>query len=224
MFFLPPLDFRQTPFTIIVAVTALVLAVVCEFDGAAANGYFERMAIDEHIWQGEVWRPFTTTLLHANLFLHAFFNIYCLLLFGTFLEYSLGSYRMIALVISLAFVSSLAEVAAAPLLWGHAASCVGLSGVIYGLFGFCWAGARYRGAFAAICQPQVVQWMIGWLLLCVLLTLWNILNVANVAHASGLGMGWLFGQATFDRRRRTAWMAAAAAAFLLAMSTLVYCP
>lgn len=223
MFYLPPLDFRRSPFTIIVAATAVALFLIGAIDQNAGEGYFQKLAIWAQIWMGEVWRPFTTTLLHASL-LHIFFNVYCLLLFGTLLESWHGSARISAFILLVGYVSSLANFAFAPLLGGGYGSAVGLSGVVYGLFGLFWAGSRFRSDYAAICQPQVVQMMIGWFFLCILLTYLNVLPVANVAHGVGLGLGWLIGMAAFDPHRRALWGLAAVCGSLLVLTTLIVCP
>jgi membrane associated rhomboid family serine protease len=227
MFYLPPLDFRRTPFTIIVAGTAVALAVLRAMDPNADEGYYQNLVIWAPIWMGEVWRPFTTTLLHDDLSrmpLHVIFNVYVLLLFGTALEQWHGSWRIGAFVVFVGFLSSLAEFCFAPVFGDSLGRNVGLSGVVYGLFGLLWAGSRYRRDYASICQPQVVQFLIGWFLVCFLLTYLNIFAVANIAHGVGLGLGWLVGMAAFDRRRRPLWLGTAVGASLLVFATLVICP
>jgi membrane associated rhomboid family serine protease len=223
MLYFPPIDFRRTPFTLILAATALGLTVMCELDQAAKENYSDLMAIWAQIWMGEVWRPLTTTILHGNL-LHALLNIYWLLIFGTALESWIGSYRLCGMVLLFAYVSSLADYTLAPLIVGRVTYGVGLSGVMYGLFGVFWVGSRYRSHYAAVCPPQVVQLLVGWFFLCIALTAIDALRVANIAHAAGLGMGLLMGQAMFDVRRRWQWVSVLSVVSIQVLATLVFCP
>jgi membrane associated rhomboid family serine protease len=224
MLYFPPIDFRRTPVTLVVFAASLALAIVCEFDKSAEETYFERLRIWPTIWAGDIWRPVTTTLLHGNLFPHALFNLYFLLYFGVALEERIGPPRMAGLLMLLASISSLAEYVLLPLLFGRIGTNVGLSGVVYGLFGLFWIGSRYRTEFALICPPQLVQWMLFWLVLCFVLTQFHVLHIANIAHAAGLGMGMLVGLAMFDVRRRAQWIAAVCANSGAVLATLVICP
>ncbi|MFO0896984.1 MAG: rhomboid family intramembrane serine protease [Pirellulales bacterium] len=211
-------DFRRTPVTLIIAGVALALEVVCTFDEPRRLYYLNdlRLAIWWQIWDGELWRPATTTLLHGNL-LHALFNISWLLVFGQAIERWLGPLRTLGLYVLLAYTSMVPDY-----VWTEQ-TAVGLSGVLYGLVGFCWIGRGTRDDLAEVCTPAVMQLMLAWLLFCVVTTHFDLMPVANMAHVAGLVFGLLYGLAVFGPWRR-AFQAAAAAATLAVLSLLYAAP
>lgn len=140
----------------------------------------------------EPWRLLTATLFHRGPF-HLIFNLYWLWAFGTLIEDRFGHGRTLGIYSLLAAGSMAAELA---LFHGG----VGLSGVVYGLFGMLWVlssrDPRYRDAV----DRQTVQLMVGWFFLCIVLTQTNILPVANVAHGAGCGLGALLGWTISTRK------------------------
>ena len=101
---------------------------------------------------------------------------------------------------------------------------VGLSGIVYGLFGLLWMGRRWHPSMNAVCDPQTSQILLGWFFVCIVLTYANIMPVANIAHGAGFGFGVLYAGALWSPRRRTLWLAAAGILTLLVLATLVACP
>ena len=59
-----------------------------------------RMGIWAEIWQGEMWRPLTTTLLHGSL-VHLLMNAMALFGFGPVIENRIGPWRMLGLIVLL---------------------------------------------------------------------------------------------------------------------------
>jgi GlpG protein len=224
---LDPSDFRRTPITVSFAIAIAALEIVCFLDPERRLYYYYdlRLGILSPIWRGEVWRPFTTTLLHANLF-HALFNLYWLWIFGQVLEQRMGSLRFTAVCVLLAYVSMLPEY----LVLNYRADLraqtqiLGFSGVIYGLFGLLWIGRRWRPEFHAVCNDEIVRLMLGWLVLCVGLTWTKIMPVANIAHAAGLLFGMLYGFAAFCPHRRGPWRWASGLATVAVLATLLGFP
>ena len=144
--------------------------------------------------KGEVWRLFTPMFLHFGI-LHLLFNIICLRDLGGFLQHRFGAIYLLVFILAVAGVSNLIQLAAAGPRFG------GLSGVNYGLLGFLWMRGKFdRGGFWQL-NPQIVQFMIAWFVLCFFLP-----GVANGAHAGGLlfGMaaGFLTAQIANARRRQ----------------------
>lgn len=152
------------------------------------------------------WRLLASTLPHGNLF-HLGFNLYWFWVFGTFLEKHLGLARYGAILILLAAGSGAAELAVFE-------GGIGLSGVVYGLFGILWIMGRRDPAFADLVDSRTAGLFIAWFFLCVLLTVLNVLQIANVAHAAGLLLGLILGEFLMVPRRRTV-------ALLALVSTLV---
>jgi membrane associated rhomboid family serine protease len=232
---LPQLSFERTPVTLLLMVTMVALELFGLLDEDSRLRFYNQWLgilpiiwapfLDGEFWRWQIWRPFTTTLLHGGI-LHAFFNIYMLGVFGSVIEDWLRWRRMLLLVVFLAFVSSLPQ-----FLWSNylfpdprdpdhrLVSIVGFSGVNYGLFGLLWFGRRYRRDFALVCEPAMVQTMIGWFFLCILLTSLSVLPVANVAHAAGLAFGVLISLTVFRPQERWKWgtLLAASTAVVLAI-------
>ena len=139
------------------------------------------------ILKGEVWRLFTPILIHGGL-LHLAFNVLCLLDLGGMIERRHGSLRMGLLVLLLAAVSNVAQYLSAGPLFG------GLSGVIYGLFGYIWLRGRVDPASGFYLHPHIVTIMLVWFFICLtpLMEMAN-LKIANGAHVAGLIAGVVTG-------------------------------
>jgi len=232
---LPELDFRRTPVTLIVTAVAAALEIACTLDPHAGGFYQEtlryklnvdyRLGMLSPVWSGELWRPLSASLLHGS-FLHAAFNIYWTLRFGSALERRFGSPRFALLLLLLAFVSALPQFVISN--WNvddlqAQRGLVGLSGVGYGLFGLLLVGRRYQPELRELCDDTTAWLFGGWFVLCIIMTQQDIMNVANIAHAAGWIFGALYGGAIFARRRAP-WLAAAAVATLVVLSTLFWLP
>jgi len=227
----PQIDVQRTPVTLLIALFALAIELVSQLDPERRMFFYNdmRLGIWWQIWTGEVWRPVTTTLLHGGL-LHAAFNIYWICVFGPAVEYEFGSGRTFGLFVLLAGVSTMPQYMVSGYLDPDAGAMVGLSGVLYGFFGICFVGRQYRDTMAAVCNPLTAQMLIAWLVLCIVLgavenaTGFRVLNVANIAHVSGLLFGVLYGRALFESRHRQAWIAVAVGCSIVVSATLVYAP
>jgi GlpG protein len=135
------------------------------------------------IADGQVWRLITPIFLHGSV-LHLLFNMWWLYDLGTLIEHRLGSLRFAAMVWVIALVSNYGQF----LIVGP--NFLGMSGVVYGLFGYAWVRGRLDPASGFYLRPDVVFWMMGWFVLCWL----NLMGpVANTAHAAGLATGALLG-------------------------------
>jgi hypothetical protein len=75
------------------------------------------------------------------------------------------------------------------------ATGIGFSGVVYAFFGYAVARRRSRAAYAAFVSPRTIRWLLGWLVLCIVLTMAKVWKVGNAAHVAGLASGWLLGTA-----------------------------
>ncbi|MDZ7619171.1 MAG: rhomboid family intramembrane serine protease, partial [Patescibacteria group bacterium] len=166
----PRLDFNRTPATLVVAAVAAALEIALLLDDAQGGArrvaiYNNMLGILPRLWAGELWRPFTSCLMHADL-LHAAFNLYWLLLFGVTLEQRLGSYRMLGLMVLLGYVSMMPEYCIGSYHRVEPIMIVGLSGIVYGLFGALWMGRRWRSEFHEVCDQRTSQLLIAWFFLC----------------------------------------------------------
>ena len=148
------------------------------------------------IASGQVWRLVTPIFLHFNV-LHLLFNCLMLLQLGGPVESLRGTTRYLMLVLALAVFSNLSEYylhwninASPPLIFDERARFGGLSGVIYGLFGYIWMKSRYDPTTPFRIRSDTVVILLGWFVLCFL----NVIpKVANIAHAAGLVLGMVVG-------------------------------
>ncbi|MGD9612086.1 MAG: rhomboid family intramembrane serine protease [Kiritimatiellia bacterium] len=142
----------------------------------------------ERVQAGQAWRLFTPALLHFSLW-HLLFNLLWLQDLGTVLETKLGTARFAAVVGLVAVLSNVAQYAAGGAGFG------GMSGVIYGLFGYLWVRGKRDFRFGVVLSPMTS----GLLMVFLALGIFGLLGpTANAAHFSGLvvggALGWLAAQ------------------------------
>lgn len=145
------------------------------------------------IRSGQVWRLVTPIFIHYGL-LHIFFNMSMFLRFGRAIEARRGLLIYASLILFCAVVSNFAEFAFpdAFLFPGqrHGAGAFGgMSGVLYGLFGYVWARSHLvPNSGMSLSQDSIVIMLI-WLVVC---AMGLIGSVANTAHVAGLAAGAIF--------------------------------
>jgi GlpG protein len=150
------------------------------------------------IEHGQVWRLVTPIFLHFGL-VHLLFNMVWLRQLGGAIEERRGSWRYLLLILVLAVSSNVAQYFLGGISWqsGRLVNhpnplSGGMSGVIYGLFGYVWMKMRYEPSLGLSFTPTTVFWMIAWLFLCMT---GAIGSIANTAHVTGLLMGIIIGVA-----------------------------
>jgi membrane associated rhomboid family serine protease len=129
----------------------------------------------------------TITLVHGST-MHLIFNLLAFLALGRVVEQTIGSVRYLLLLVALAWVASSYQLGVEHVIG------IGLSGVVYGVFGYM-LGASPRDRLFRWYVRQNLRLMLGWAVLCVVLTHFEILGVANTAHFSGLFFGAICGLA-----------------------------
>ncbi|HTU88820.1 MAG TPA: rhomboid family intramembrane serine protease [Gemmataceae bacterium] len=153
------------------------------------------------ILHGEIWRLVTPIFIHFGIW-HIVFNIWCLYVLGGAIERRRGRGRYLALVLATAILSNLAQY-----FLGHIGSGAplaslprqpgfgGMSGVVYGLFGYIWMKTRFQPELGLLIDRTNIIIMMGWFFLCMTPLIHTIVpqGVANVAHAAGLLAGMLIG-------------------------------
>jgi membrane associated rhomboid family serine protease len=168
---------------------------------------------DPSIAHGQIWRLVTSTLLHANI-LHLAFNVFALWAFGTIVEDRFGSLNCLLIFLYLAVGSNAAEFA---FLEGG----VGLSGVVYGLFGLLWVLAKKDHSLADAVDAQTTAIVVGWFFFCIFLTVTGAMPIANIAHGVGAILGALLGWA-ISTDRKIGRMTVAGAALVLLLSGALF--
>lgn len=183
--------------------------------------YVPVASIDLHprAFGDQPWRVITCTLAHARFPAHLIFNAYWLWRFGVHLEARIGSLRMLPLYLLLAAGSMGAQLLLSS--WA-----IGMSGVIYGLFGLLWVLEQKDERFVGILGPGTAQMLVMWFFLCVFMTAADVMAVANVAHGAGALFGWLLGQAvtTQGARRALFRVALLVAVFVCALASPLLMP
>jgi membrane associated rhomboid family serine protease len=196
---------RWPPVTTFVVAAAVVVTLLAWSNVEATQWLF---AWPPGLWNWQLWRLVTSVLPHASI-LHLVFNLLWLWRFGKAVEHWMGSMRFAGFVVA----TAAGPLAAQVLLTGSTGA--GLSGVVYALFGLLLA-LRHDEEFAAeLVPPGIIQLFVVWFFICIALTHWNILPVANVAHGAGWAIGWLYGRAVLAR-----WRVAAMAGVSLLCLTL----
>ncbi len=172
---------------IAVPVTTAVIAAAILVEVLGVMGRdVSALHLDVRAFETEPWRLWTSALVHANA-VHLLFNLLWMWSFGARIEWRYGSWRTLALYLFLAGVSGAAE---------HAIfeGGVGLSGVVYGLFGLLWVVSKRDPKLSDAMDRGTAQLFVIWFFVCIAMTITDVLPVANVAHgmgaAAGAGVGW----------------------------------
>jgi GlpG protein len=135
---------------------------------------------------GEVWRLVTPIFLHFG-FPHIVFNMWCWYVLASVVEIRRGTWRLALFVLVCAVLSNIAQY---QLSWYPYFG--GMSGVVYGLFGYIWMKSRFDTSAGMYMDPRNTFIMIAWLFLCMTGVMGNI---ANTAHVVGLLVGIVVGYA-----------------------------
>ncbi len=150
------------------------------------DGDWRRFGISDgfEVFSGDYWTLFTSIFVHVGV-MHLFFNSYWTWILGGYVEERFG-WRFYTLLMLIGGVcGSALELSFA------GSTGVGLSGAVYGLFGFLW-GLKVFGKESIDVLPAArVQTFLVWLVLCIVLTATGLLSVGNVAHVTGLVVGLL---------------------------------
>ncbi|HEX5792569.1 MAG TPA: rhomboid family intramembrane serine protease GlpG, partial [Rheinheimera sp.] len=178
---LPPFNllalWRQAPATCTVLLLCLLVYLWQQLDWQSSSALLQ---LSEPT---QLWRWFSPMLLHFSL-THLVFNLAWWLYLGRQLEQMLGFGLLLNITLSVALVSNAAQYFMVGPHFG------GLSGVVYGLFGYFWLAGRLNPAQGLHISNGLAGFMLLWLLLGFFDVLW--VSMANWAHLGGLvaGAGW----------------------------------
>ncbi len=158
------------------------------------------------IRSGQIWRLITPIFIHFGP-AHLIFNMLAMLDLGSMVEARKGSIQLAALVVVIGILSNFAQYSfeTPPLTsWplhfrGGAPNFGGISGVVFGLFGYIWMQARFNPGSGLFLQRQAVAMILVWFVLCLVGV---IPGIANTAHAAGLALGMAWGYLSALRARR----------------------
>ena len=157
--------------------------------GSYQKGYVSFNSLETtYIQNNEWWRLITPMFIHFSL-THLVFNCLWVYVLGTKIEQIDGHITFINLVIFSSIVSNLSQH-----FFGGSSLFGGLSGVIYGLLGYCMIIELEMQQERYDLPPALYLFMLVWLILGFLgiLNLFGFGNVANFAHLGGLISGIIF--------------------------------
>ena len=156
-------------------------------DFSSASGRWDGLL--DTLAAGELWRVISPDFIHFNT-MHITFNLLMLWVLGGQLEVHKGSLSFLALVIFVSIVSNIAQLLETSYLFG------GMSGVVYGLVGYCWLWRYFRPAI--FFPDALLKFSLFWLVLGYTpFTEWlGLGKMANAAHLYGLIAGLLWGAIT----------------------------
>ena len=198
------------PLTIALIVVAVLVTLGSNFGDPPTSAVAQALSIAPFevfgkltVWHGldaiasgEVWRVVTPIFLHFGI-LHLVFNAMMMLSLGGRVEASRGTLRFLALVLVLAVASNVCQYylqwdmgSNPPLSLRNSPRFGGLSGVVYGLFGYAWMKMRFAPGVGLGVSRETVLIMLVWFAVCLTGYLGPI---ANVAHAAGLVFGMAIG-------------------------------
>ena len=141
------------------------------------GGFFISKKMDGQLSEflsGEIWRPFTPIFLHFN-FLHIIFNMFWLHDLGGQIEKRKGPKFFLSFILILALVSNLTQFVISGPAFG------GMSGVVYGLFGYVWVKTRLDLRWLSL-GPHGSHDNVWFFIICFTGVFGGI---ANWAHAGG---------------------------------------
>jgi len=182
-----------TLFLIVISVAVFLISNMGKNMGNVSLFFISREGGGElsEFMSGQIWRLITPIFLHFHIF-HILFNMYWLYDLGSQIEHRKGPKFYITFVIIIAFISNLLQF----YLSGGNYQFGGMSGVIYGLFGYVWVKTRLDPGDGFRLDPTVAAIMFGFLIICFTGAFGQI---ANWAHTGGLLVGLAWGYASAYR-------------------------
>ena len=164
-----------------------------KFDSSISRGLIQFLSFNETYYiYNEWWRLITPMLIHFS-FAHLAFNCLWIYVLGSKIEEHDGHFIFFILVIiSSLGANFLQYIFSGPSLFG------GLSGVIYGMLGYCMFVEFESKKDIYDLPPAIYLFMLVWLVLGFMgiLNLFGFGNVANFAHLGGLIFGIIFAMIT----------------------------
>jgi predicted ribosomally synthesized peptide with SipW-like signal peptide len=185
----PPLT-KGYQYPVVVGIAALAIATTLAWWSESVNltPLFETYEVRK----GQLWRLITSMLPHGTVW-HLVFNLYWLWVFGTLFEEIIGHVRTLGLILLLALGSGAADFA-------FDEGGYGLSGVVYGIWAAAWVLGRFDERYRGAVDANTNMLFVAWFVLCIVLTINNVMHVANLAHGAGAVLGALLALAMSKRR------------------------
>jgi len=194
MFFKPPIPYGALTVTLIAI--SVVVAIATRL--GENEKLYQKLQITEYKhdgpsieWQtdlpeirsGQIWRLVTPIFVHFGI-LHILFNMFWLKDLGSAVEARKGTWRLGALILAIAVISNVAQFIVGGPAFG------GMSGVVFGLFGYIWMQGKFNPTAQLHLHPQTVTFVVIWYVLCLT---GMVGPIANTAHTAGAVVGIVWG-------------------------------
>ncbi len=140
-----------------------------------------------------LYQPLTYMFLHGG-FGHLFFNMFALWMFGTEIEYSLGTKRFARFYILAGLAGAILTLVVKS---SQSIPMIGASAAVYGVLAAYWVSFPNRHLYIWFLFPVMVKWAIPGLML--LGFLFGGPNVAHFAHLGGAIFGFVFFKSDWRR-------------------------
>jgi GlpG protein len=201
--------FLKAPLTLLLIITCIVLAFVAPLNGMndlvrsmlyPDFSYGTRMIVLDRVLSNFSFTQFlqmlSPILLHGGL-VHLSFNMLWLWEFGRRIEAVQASWVLFMLIATIALVSNSVQ-----FLYGGTIYFGGMSGVVYGLFGYIWMWQLFDPRKRLALPGALIFFL---LLSLVVMTAIDLDFIADEAHIGGMLSGVLYGAvtATVSRIRRS---------------------
>ena len=177
-----------TPLALAIIALSVVVAIYTELK--SDSPYLDQLQIAQRgelglasLRSGEVWRLFTPCFVHFS-FLHLLFNMMWMFDLGRQIEASRGTLTLAFLVLVIGCTSNYAQYL------GDGAGFGGMSGVVFGLFGYVLLMARFAPSAGMVMIPSNAVFVMVWFVVCLT---GAVGPIANWAHGIGLVLGVAFG-------------------------------
>ncbi|WP_273427851.1 rhomboid family intramembrane serine protease [Marinobacter sp.] len=159
---------------------ALMMIDPRDFDWSTLAGRIDALA--STLASGQVWRLLTPDFLHFS-WTHIIFNSVMLWFLGSQIEWFDGRGRLLTLfLVTSIFSNGLQYLVSGPLFGG-------LSGVVYGILGYCWLSQRKLPRFQF--PPALVTFAVVWMVIgfTPFTEMLGLGRMANEAHLGGFVSG-----------------------------------
>ncbi len=153
-------------------------------EGTIKGDVWIRSNLLRDLRRGEFWRLVTPAFIHFGL-IHLGFNMLWMLDLGTMIEIRQNRRRLIELVLLIAVLSNLAQY-----YWDGSPRFGGMSGVVFGLFGYIWMKGLYEPKLGLALHSNTVVIMMMYLAFTLM---GGLPFIANAAHLGGLIVGVVVG-------------------------------
>jgi GlpG protein len=190
------------PVTLTLLIISAVVTIATQFSNPSPTNRFGKTVFEElsfvsqadyvksgrdpaaSLKKGELWRLITPMFPHGGTF-HLLFNFMAMIQLGKIVERMEGSSRFAMLVLATAIIAALFQGLMPIQLFGNP-FFVGLSGVVYGVFGYLLVKSNRLPHLGIRISDLSVAIMLGWLILGFA----NLIpGMANMAHLGGFVAG-----------------------------------